>query len=97
MLPLKIPDAPKSIQKGFPLKLILDKKAVHQLGENLHFVYEQFDKIAFIKDAIKGIDSLTITERSGHIAEAVRKHLPDTYSEAIEIKQALEEAEKSIC
>ena len=35
MSKLKIPDAPNSIKKGFPLKMVLDKGAVHQLGENL--------------------------------------------------------------
>lgn len=82
---LKIPEAPKSIQKGFPLKLILDKEAVHQLGENLYLVYEEFDKTAFIKDTMKGIEPLSITERSKHIAESLRIHLPNSYSDAIEI------------
>jgi hypothetical protein len=36
---LQIPNAPNSIQKGFPLKMILDQKAVSQLADNLHFVY----------------------------------------------------------
>ncbi len=85
MSALRIPDAPKSIQKGFPLKLVLDKNAVHQLGENLHFVHNQFDKKAFIEDSMKGIEPLSITGRSNHIADSLRKHLPDTYTKAIEI------------
>lgn len=85
MSTLRIPDAPKSIQKGFPLKLILDKNAVHCLGENLQFVYPQFNKDTFINDSMLGIEPLTITQRSNHIADSLRKHLPDNYSKAIEI------------
>ncbi len=82
---LRIPEAPKSIQKGTSLKMVLDKEAIHQLGDNIHLVYVRFDKIAFIKDAMNSIEPLSITERSSHIAESLRKHLPGTYSEAIEI------------
>ena len=82
---LKIPEAPMSIKKGFPLKLILGKEAIHQLGDNIYHVYDLFDKRSFIKDAMKGIEPLSITQRSGHLAESMRKHLPERYSEAIEI------------
>jgi 3-methyladenine DNA glycosylase AlkC len=82
---IKIPKAPKSIQKGFPLKLVLGKEAVHQLADNLHLVYEPFNKDAFIKDTLSGIDPLSITERSKHIAESLSKYLPDIYSDAIEL------------
>jgi len=85
MSQFRIPEAPKSIQKGFPLKLVLDKEAINQLGENLYLVDSQFNKTVFIKDAMNNIDPLSITERGKHIAESLRKHLPDTYSEAIEI------------
>jgi hypothetical protein len=53
---LIIPDAPKSIQKGFPLKMVLDKEAVNQLAKNLHHVHASFDKETFIDDALNGID-----------------------------------------
>jgi len=82
---LKIPDAPNSIQKGNPLKLILDRDAVYQLGENLQTVYPPFDKTAFRNDAMNGIEPLSITERGKHIAESMRTYLPQRYSEAVEI------------
>lgn len=82
---LKIPDAPNSIQKGIPLKMVLDKEAVQQLGENLLYVHGQFDKASFIKHGLDGIEPLSITERSKHISEAMRKHLPSTYAVALEI------------
>ena len=64
---LKIPEAPKSIQKGFPLKLVLDQAATNQLGENFQSVHAPFDKGAFIQDAMKGIEPLSITERSKRV------------------------------
>ena len=76
---LKIPPAPKSIQKGFPLKLVLDKEAIHQLGENLHSISDQFDKVDFVKNAMDGLEPLGIKERSNHIADSLRKHLPNNY------------------
>ena len=82
---LKIPNAPSSIKKGFALKMLLDKEAVSQLGENLQTVHKQFNKTAFIESTMKGIEELSLTERSKHIAESMRKHLPDTYADAIEI------------
>ena len=82
---LKIPDAPKSIQKGVPLKMILDKEAVNQLAKNLHHVHASFNKEAFISDAMNGLDALSITQRSTHIADAMNTHLPEIYTEAIAI------------
>jgi hypothetical protein len=40
---LKIPDATKSIPKGFPLKMIFDKGAVNQLLEELSHYVETFN------------------------------------------------------
>ena len=74
---LKIPEAPRSIQKGFPLKMVLDKEAVSQLAENLHHVHASFNKVAFVNDAMNGINELSITQRSIHIADAMHTHLPE--------------------
>ena len=85
MTELRIPDAPSSIQKGTPLKMILDRAAVQQLGDNIQLVYSQFDKELFVAEVMEHIDDLSLTGRSSHIAEFLKKHLPDTYSEAIGI------------
>ncbi|PHS62792.1 MAG: DNA alkylation repair protein [Flavobacterium sp.] len=82
---LQIPDAPNSIQKGFPLKMILDQKAISQLSKNLHFVYPEFDATSFVKDAMNSIEELSITERSKHIAKSMNNYLPNNYSEAVPI------------
>ena len=82
---LRIPEAPNSIQKGIPLKLVLGKAAIEQLGKNLNHVHPPFKKDDFVKDAMNGIEALSITERSKHIAQKLRKYLPESYSEASKI------------
>ncbi len=85
MSKIKLPDAPNSIQKGVPLKLVLDKPAVKQLAENLSIIHPTFDKTSFVKTALKGIDPLGIKERGEHIGDAMHQFLPNNYSEAIKI------------
>ncbi len=82
---MKIPDAPQSIQKGVPLKLLLDQEAIAQLAENIHLVYSKFDTAGFVIDAQKDITPLGIKERGTHIAVALKEYLPADYSEAITI------------
>ncbi|MEX0287988.1 MAG: DNA alkylation repair protein [Flavobacteriaceae bacterium] len=82
---LKLPQTPNSIQKGVPLKLVLDKAAVTQLASNLTLVHPQFKKDVFIKEVLADIEDLTLKERGGHIAEAMKNYLPNTYSEAIKV------------
>jgi len=85
MSTLKIPEAPNSIKKGYPLKMVLDKEAVDQLGSNLQLVHPVFDKAGFVQSTMNSIDELSITQRSKHIATSLKKYLPSTYSEAIEV------------
>lgn len=82
---LKIPPAPNSIQKGVPLKSILDRPFIEQIGANFQFVYPSFDKDGFVKDSMQDLESLGIKERGAHIAEAMRKYLPQIYSEAVQV------------
>lgn len=85
MTQLKIPPAPNSIEKGVPLKLVLDKPAVNQLGENIKYVYEQFDTEGFKKESLKDIEPLSLTQRSEKIAHTLRNYLPENYSDALQI------------
>ena len=82
---LQIPDAPMSIQKGVPLKLLLDKDAVTQLAQNINFVDPSFNESLFISETQRNIEDLGLKERSSHIASSLKKFLPRVYSDAIEI------------
>jgi len=85
MRTLVIPEAPNSIQKGVPLKEVLGKKVIEQLGENLNIVHESFPKNNFIKDALNGLEPLSITQRGTHIAEAMYANLPKKYEDAVDV------------
>lgn len=85
MSALKLPVTAHSIQKGVPLKLVLDKPAITQLGSNLKFAYHNFDEHQFVKEALSEIADLTLKERGTRIAEVLKNQLPNTYSKAITI------------
>jgi len=85
---LRIPDAPKSIQKGIPLKNVLGSEAVNCLANNISYVYPEFRTKEFKKAALDNLVSLEFMDRGGHIARALRGFLPDKYEKAIEIMLA---------
>ena len=85
MKKLTIPKAGNSIEKGKPLKLVLDKEAVKCLANNLSLVYPIFDSKSFSKEALKNIAPLGIKERAEHIGDTMYQFLPKPYSQAIAI------------
>jgi 3-methyladenine DNA glycosylase AlkC len=82
---LRIPTAPKAIQKGVPLKDLLGLEAIDHLAQNILLVHPQFAATSFQEMAWNGLESLGIMERGQHLAKALRQHLPQNYSTAIEI------------
>ena len=55
---LRIPGAPKSIQKGVPLKHLLGPEAVECLAHNVSTVFPEFDVEAFRNAALDGLEPL---------------------------------------
>ncbi len=82
---LRIPGAPKSIQKGYPLKNVLGQEAVICLADNIAFVYPEFTAKQFKISALEKLDSLEFMARAKHIAMALRSHLPERYQNAVKI------------
>ena len=80
-----IPEAPRSIQKGFPLKNLLGPEAIDCLARNVQLVHLRFDGASFRKQALSGLEDLEFMPRGQHIADALRRFLPDTYDRAIRI------------
>lgn len=80
-----IPDAPKSIQKGVPLKQVLGSEAINCLAGNISIVYPEFQAAAFINMALKDLQSLEFMQRGEHIASTLRNFLPEKYEKAINI------------
>ena len=82
---LRIPDAPKSIQKGVPLKNVLGIEAVDCLAQNILHVYPEFNAQEFKKAVIDNLEPLGINDRGLHIAKTLRKHLPKKYEKAVNV------------
>lgn len=80
-----IPDAPRSIQKGVPLKQVLGTEAIDCLARNVRLVYPAFEEAAFRREALEGLDSLELMQRGRHIAAALRHGLPSAYEQAVEV------------
>ena len=80
---LRLPPAPRTIEKGRPLKLLLDRTAIDQLADNLSLVRPTFDGAAFRAEALAGLEPLSILQRGDHLAGALRAHLPRRYATAI--------------
>lgn len=83
MKEVKLPKAPQSIQKGVPLKLVLDKPAVTQLGKNLMIVNSNFNATGFVEKVMQDIEPLGLKDRALLIAKLLREYLPNNFSEAI--------------
>lgn len=82
---LRLPAAPRSIQKGSFLGDLLDREAIECLAHNISLVHPKFDGKSFQRAAHDGLKPLTILQRGQHLAQALRAHLPQRYSDAIEI------------
>ncbi len=81
----RIPDAPKSIQKGKPLKYLLGQEAVDCLARNISLVYTEFDGKSFSEDALDGLEPLGLIERGRKLARTLHQFLPKNYETAIDI------------
>ncbi|MDN3616805.1 hypothetical protein ACFFUS_10340 [Vibrio gallaecicus] len=80
-----IPDAPKAITKGVPLKLLINDPAIECLALNIVYVYRQFNVDAFCTQAKSGLEALSLMERGKHVAVALKSNLPQNYTQAITI------------
>jgi 3-methyladenine DNA glycosylase AlkC len=81
----RMPSAPKSIQKGIPLRDLLGSEAIDCLAHNILLVHPKFNVKSFQEMALQGLEPLGMMERGQHLAKALRRNLPAKYSKAIEI------------
>lgn len=82
---LRLPEAPGSIAKGSSLAQLLDREAIECLSHNLALVHPTFDTTGFRRDALEGLEPLSILRRGEHLARVLRRHLPTDYDDAIAI------------
>lgn len=80
-----LPLAPNSIQKGIPLKLLLNREAIECLAQNILCVHKAFPADEFCQHALDGLEPLELMQRAQHIARSLRQFLPGHYAQAIAI------------
>lgn len=56
-----------------------------QLAQSIRAVHSEFDTESFLNDALSGYESLALLPRGHHLAIALQKHLPQDYTQALEI------------
>lgn len=71
--------------ESFTLKSFFSPSLVRRLADSLANVQPRFPAAAFVKDATRGLDALELIDRAKHIGRALKKHLPATYPEAVEL------------
>lgn len=79
----RIPDAPRSIEKGSSLAELLGGEAIGCLAHNLKLVYPAFEAGLFERAALNGLGPLSILRRGEHLARVLRTHLPELYEDAV--------------
>lgn len=68
-----------------PLKHLFDAAVVRSIGEDIRAVHRRFDEPAFVRDAMKGLTKLELTARGSHVADVLRRHLPDSFDAAADV------------
>lgn len=74
--------APSAIQRGTPLKELIDGKLIELIGESLDAVIPGFNLKQFRKQSNDGLDTLELKERSLRIARAMAAQFPDNFDDA---------------
>jgi 3-methyladenine DNA glycosylase AlkC len=81
----RLPAAPSTIRKGASLKDLLGAAAVDCLARNIGLAHPRFDRTAFRRCALDGLEPLGIMERGPHLAKALRRFLPERFETAVNI------------
>lgn len=81
----RIPDAPRSIQKGSSLADLLGRESVDCLVHNLTLAHSSFDGDSFRCAALQDLGPLGIIQRGQHLARVLRAHLPKIYADAVAV------------
>ena len=74
-----------SISPGVPLKSLFDKRAVELIADSMESVVSDFDRVRFVRSAIRGLEKLELMERAAQIGEALVAELPIDFAEAVKL------------
>ena len=68
-----------------PLKDFFSPALVERLANEISRAHPPFPRRAFVRDACAGLDGLELIARGRHIADALARHLPPAYPEALDV------------
>jgi 3-methyladenine DNA glycosylase AlkC len=68
-----------------PLRNHFDQRVPRTIATQIAGVWPAFGEDQFLNEVLKGYDDLGLMDRGRHIARTLRKHLPDSYPEALDI------------
>lgn len=68
-----------------PLKHLLNSAVPPHIAAQLHQAWPGFDRAAFLADIAPGYEALALMQRGRRIAQAMHRHLPPVYPEAVDI------------
>ncbi|WP_394673261.1 DNA alkylation repair protein [Limnobacter sp.] len=80
-----VPTAPNAIQKGTPLKVLLNRESIECLARNILYVHKTFPVEAFCQHALANLEPLELMQRAQHIAKSLQQFLPANYTQAVSI------------
>ena len=81
----QVPPAPNSIEKGVPLKDVINQTSIEYLARNILLADPEFDAERFYQLAVKDFTELTLMARGAHIADALFEAFQRPYHLAIEV------------
>ena len=68
-----------------PLKYQFGPEVPQAIAAMVRAAWPAFDSKAFVRDALDGYDDLELMPRGRHIAQALRRHLPQDFPQAVEV------------
>jgi 3-methyladenine DNA glycosylase AlkC len=68
-----------------PLKNLFDERAIRALARDLRRAHPRLSERGFVAACLRGLDELSLTARAAHIAEVMRRTLPEDFVAAAEI------------
>ena len=67
------------------LKAFFSPALVRRLAGDIERVHPSFPSRAFVRDATRGLETKELLDRGKHITQALEKHLPASYPDAVDI------------
>jgi len=83
--PPTVPLAPNAIQKGTPLKFLLNQDSIECLAQNILHAHNAFPAHEFCKYALNNLEPLELMQRAQHISKSLQQFLPANYTQAMSI------------